>query len=82
MISSISAKVQRLLFQNLFGLIQIMSHFQSQFAIKSLRDHQTDQKEKMSLSLVFGLLFQKSQKLKVKKRKLQQRVRRLTASQR
>jgi hypothetical protein len=82
MISYISAKVQRLLFQNLFGQIQIMSHFQSQFAIKSLKDHQTDQKEKMLLSLVFGLHFQKSQKLKVKKMKLQQKVRRLKTSQR
>jgi len=76
MISSISVRVPRQLFQNHSGQIQIMSHFQNQFATKLLRDHQTDQKEKRSHSLAFGLLFQKSQKLKVKKRRLQQKEKR------
>jgi len=76
MISSISVKVPRQLFQNHSGQIQIMSHFRNQFATKLSRGLQIGQREKRSLSLVFGLLFQKSQKLKVKKRRLQQKEKR------
>jgi len=76
MISYISARVQRQLSLNHFGQIQIMSHFQSQFATKLSRDLQTDQKEKKLLFSVFGLHFQKSQNQKVKK-SLQQKVKKM-----
>lgn len=71
MISYIFVKVQRMLFLSHFGQIQIMSHFRNQYAIKLLRDHQIELREKILLSSAFGLQFQKNQKQKVKKRLLQ-----------